>query len=321
MAFFCLYGIIYALLVKNETFYRKASQMQTKIGRFLPRQLIAAVLFVFVPCLNVQTNTSFAARNKDGDSNDVNHPAVATKEPNQAQPKISKDANIPRPTHQHAAFRQRKKERAKMVDRQSRSRDITEPNVLAALRTVPRHAFVRSDDLRRAYRDHPLPIGFGQTISQPYIVAYMTDALKLKPQFKVLEIGTGSGYQAAVCAEIVKAVYTIEIVEPLAESAKKRLENLGYRNVFVKAGDGFFGWHEQGPFDAIIVTCAAGFVPPPLAEQLKPTGQMILPLGSPYGSQILVLVTKDKKGDITSKRLLPVRFVPMLGEIGKTTRD
>ena len=294
--------------------------MQTRIGRFLPKQFIAAVLFVLLPCLNVQTNTSFAAQNKNDDSNDVNHPAVDINEPNQAQPETAKDANIPRPTHQHPAFDQRKEERAKLVDGQIHRKGVTEPNVLAALRTVPRHAFVRSDDLRRAYRDHPLSIGFGQTISQPYIVAYMTDALKLKPHFKVLEIGTGSGYQAAVCAEMVKAVYTIEIVEPLAESAKKRLENLGYRNVFVKAGDGFFGWPEQGPFDAIIVTCAAGFVPPPLAKQLKPTGKMILPLGSPYGSQILVLVTKDKKGNITSKRLLPVRFVPMLGEIDKATR-
>lgn len=200
-----------------------------------------------------------------------------------------------------------------MVDRQIRRRGINDPNVLAALKTVPRHAFVQSRDLRQAYNDHPLPIGSGQTISQPYIVGYMSEALNLKPHYKVLEIGTGSGYQAAVCAEIVRQVNTIEIIEALAESAKKRLKELGYENVFVKNADGYFGWKEEAPFDAIIITCAAGFVPPPLIEQLKPGGIMVLPLGSPFGYQVLVMVTKDHKGKTSSKELLPVRFVPMLG--------
>ena len=227
------------------------------------------------------------------------------------------DANeqTPRSEHTHPAFSQRCKERVKMVARQIENRGVHDPNVLASLRTVPRHAFVRRSDLRRAYSDQPLPIGLGQTISQPYIVAYMTEALKLRRGFKVLEVGTGSGYQAAVCAEIVREVYTIEILEELAKSAKERLKELGYRNVSVKAADGYFGWKEKVPFDAIIVTCAAGFVPPPLIEQLKPDGQMILPVGSPFGAQTLMLITKDDKGQVHSRRLLPVRFVPMLGRI------
>jgi protein-L-isoaspartate(D-aspartate) O-methyltransferase len=146
----------------------------------------------------------------------------------------------------------------------------------------------------------------------------MTETLKLKPDSKVLEIGTGSGYQAAVCAEIAAEVYTIEILEELAKSAEKRLKELGCRNVSVKAGDGYFGWEEKGPFDAIIVTCAAGFVPPPLIQQLKPNGLMILPLGSPYGAQQLVLVTKSREGKITSNGLIPVQFVPMLGQASET---
>jgi protein-L-isoaspartate(D-aspartate) O-methyltransferase len=186
------------------------------------------------------------------------------------------------------------------------------------MRTVPRHAFVPEKDKRRAYRDHPLPIGLGQTISQPYIVAFMTEALKLKPDSVVLEVGTGSGYQAAVCAEIAKEVFTIEILEKLAASAKEHLAELGYKNVNVKAGDGYFGWPEHGPFDAIIITAAAGMIPPPLIEQLKPGGRMILPLGSPFGVQTLVLVTKNAEGLVQTRRLLAVRFVPMIGKVAES---
>ncbi|UCF00348.1 MAG: protein-L-isoaspartate(D-aspartate) O-methyltransferase, partial [Planctomycetota bacterium] len=214
-----------------------------------------------------------------------------------------KDKKTSRPEHKHPAFSERKRERERMVAKDIQWRDVSDPNVLDSMRIVPRHAFVRDRDLRRAYNDTPLPIGLGQTISQPYIVAYMTEALKLSPKFKVLEIGTGSGYQAAVCAEIVKEVYTIEILEELADLAKKRLKDLGYKNVSVKASDGYFGWAEYGPFDAIIVTCAAGFVPPPLVKQLKAGGRMILPVGSPFGAQWLVLITKDDKGKVQSKEL------------------
>ncbi len=222
------------------------------------------------------------------------------------------------PKHDHVAFTERTEQRHEMVLKQIYQRGVTDPNVLTALRTVPRHAFVRKRDLRQAYRDHPLPIGYSQTISQPYIVGYMTEAMELETHFKVLEIGTGSGYQAAVCAEIAKEVYTIEIVEPLAQAAKQRLKELGINNVFVKAGDGYYGWPQEAPFDAIIITAAAGLVPPPLIEQLKPGGIMILPLGSPYGFQSLVLIIKNKKGEIFSKQLFGVRFVPMTGRVMET---
>ena len=204
-----------------------------------------------------------------------------------------------------------------MVSRQIETRAVKDPNVLRAMRIVPRHAFVRSGEQRYAYADHPLPIGYDQTISQPYIVAFMTEALKLDPNSVVFEVGTGSGYQAAVCAEICREVYTIEIVEELAKTAKKRLKELGYPNVFAKAGDAFFGWPEHAPFDAIIGTAAAGRIPEPLIEQLKPGGRMILPYGSPYGFQYLVLITKDKDGNLKSENVMPVRFVPMTGEVQK----
>jgi len=228
------------------------------------------------------------------------------------------DKKVLRPVHKHPAFTERVKERARMVDWQIEIRNVKDPNVLSAMRTVPRHVFVRSSEQRSAYNDNPLPIGYDQTISQPYIVAFMTDTLKLTRSSKVLEIGTGSGYQAAVCAEMAQQVYTIEIVEELAKSAKERLKELGYRNVFAKAGDGFFGWPEHAPFDAIIGTAAAGRIPEPLIEQLKPGGRMILPYGTPDGFQSLVLVTKEKNGAISHKNIMPVRFVPMTGEVQKS---
>ena len=255
---------------------------------------------------------TFASENKKAKENQA--PSDSNEHAQEKQ-ETAKEGKPVRPEHTHPAFTQHRRERARMVARQIQARGIRDPNVLSSLSTVPRHSFVRRGDLRRAYSDQPLPIGLGQTISQPYIVAYMTQALKLGADFKVLEIGTGSGYQAAVCAEIVQEVYTIEIIEELAESAEERLKELGYGNVIVKTADGYFGWKEKGPFDAIIVTCAAGFVPPPLIEQLKPEGRMISPLGSPFGAQTLVLITKDEKGRVRSKSLLPVRFVPMLGHI------
>jgi len=277
------------------------------------KMLLAGILIIVLPCSGCKKTPAPAAYAQAQNSSGTNRTESGADKSNQALPGGSEDNPPPGPTHKHAAFRARQTERSGMVDRQIRRRGITDPNVLAALKTVPRHAFVQSRDLRQAYNDHPLPIGSGQTISQPYIVGYMTEALNLKPDFKVLEIGTGSGYQAAVCAEIVSQVNTIEIIEALAESAKKRLKELGYENVFVKNADGYFGWKEEAPFDAIIITCAAGFVPPPLIEQLKPGGIMVLPLGSPFGYQVLVMVTKDHKGKTSSKELLPVRFVPMLG--------
>ena len=277
------------------------------------------VLFLGIFALKSSTKPELilASENEEADANEA--PADANGQSEQEQ-KTTKEKKAPRPEHTHPAFTERIEERTRKVAGQIRERGVREPNDLASMHTVPRHGFVRSRDSRRAYGDHPIPIGLGQTISQPYIVAYMTEALKLDPNYKVFEVGTGSGYQAAVCAEIVQEVYTVEIIQELAKSAKQRLKKLGYRNVFVKAADGYFGWAEKAPFDAIIITAAAGFVPPPLIEQLKPGGRMILPLGSPFGAQTLVLITKDDKGKVRSKSLMPVRFVPMLGRVTEAKR-
>jgi protein-L-isoaspartate(D-aspartate) O-methyltransferase len=190
-------------------------------------------------------------------------------------------------------------------------RDITNARVLAALGKVPRHELVPPALRSQAYQDRPLPIGFGQTISQPYIVAFMTEQLDPQPTDRVLEIGTGSGYQAAVLAELVAQVYTIEIIEELAKRAAADLARLGYTNVFVRAGDGYKGWPEAAPFDAVIVTCAPEQVPQPLVDQLKENGRMIIPVG-PISSQELVLLRK-KGGKLERTGVLPVRFVPMTG--------
>jgi protein-L-isoaspartate(D-aspartate) O-methyltransferase len=186
--------------------------------------------------------------------------------------------------------------------------------VMAAMNAVPRHEFVLARDKGAAYENRPLSIGYGQTISQPYIVALMTELLRPKPDHVVLEVGTGSGYQAAVLGELVRQVYTIEIIEPLATAAAERLRRLNYRNVTVKHADGYDGWPEHGPFDGIIVTAAGAQIPPPLVRQLKPGGRMILPVGSVFTAQYLVLVTKDAEGHVSTEQLLPVMFVPLTGE-------
>lgn len=199
-----------------------------------------------------------------------------------------------------------------MVDSQIEGRGISDPATLAALRQVPRWEFVPENIQRRAFEDNPLPIGEGQTISQPFIVAYMTEALKLKAEDKVLEVGTGSGYQAAILGVIAREVYTIEIVPSLAEEARETLERLGYGNVHVRAGDGYRGWPEEAPFDAIIVTCAPDHVPQPLLDQLADGGRLVLPLGGRY-PQMLRRYTR--KGDAFEEEdLEPVLFVPMTGE-------
>ena len=192
-------------------------------------------------------------------------------------------------------------------------RGALDPKVLAALGTVRRDRFVPSGEIHNAYRNRPLPIGHGQTISQPYIVALMTDLLRPAPDHVVLELGTGSGYQAAILSALVERVQTIEIVEPLAAQARQRLAQLGYRNVEVRAGDGYHGWPERGPYDSIIVTAAASHVPPPLLKQLKPGGRMVIPVGAPFLTQYLMLVEKQADGSFTSRQILPVRFVPLTG--------
>jgi protein-L-isoaspartate(D-aspartate) O-methyltransferase len=200
-----------------------------------------------------------------------------------------------------------------MVRYQIEDRNVRDQDVLTAMGTVPRHKFVPERYQDQAYDDHPLPIGLGQTISQPYIVAFMTELLQLEPEDRVFELGTGSGYQAAVASKVAGSVYTMEIYKDLADAAKERLEALGFTNVYVRHGDGYHGWKEKAPFDAIIVTAAADHIPPPLIEQLKPGGRLIIPLGSPFSFQQLVLVTKDREGQVSELPIIPVRFVPLLG--------
>jgi protein-L-isoaspartate(D-aspartate) O-methyltransferase len=199
--------------------------------------------------------------------------------------------------------------------RWSGSQAVQDSRVLDSMRKTPRHRFVPDALVAYAYDDRPLPIGYGQTISQPYIVAKMTELLEPKREHRVLEIGTGSGYQAAVLSPLVAEVYSIEIIEPLGTAARRRLDTLGYKNVEVRVGDGYFGWPEKGPFDGIIVTAAANHIPPPLVEQLKPGGRMVIPVGNPFQTQTLMLVTKGSKGphDLQVRNLMPVAFVPLVG--------
>ncbi len=187
-------------------------------------------------------------------------------------------------------------------------------DVLATLGRVERHRFVPPGQVRHAYENRPLPIGHGQTISQPYIVALMTDLLEPDADDVVLEVGTGSGYQAAVLAELVGRVYTIEIVEALATSAGERLQALGYDNVTTRLGDGYYGWEEHAPFDSIIVTAAASHVPPPLIDQLKPGGRMVIPVGARFMTQLLLLLEKGSDGEVVTRQIAAVRFVPLTGE-------
>ena len=196
-----------------------------------------------------------------------------------------------------------------MVEKQLRPRGIDDPRTLAAMAKVPREKFVAKELQASAYEDRPLPIGFGQTISQPFIVAFMTQALKPKPTDRILEIGTGSGYQAAILGELVAEVYTIEIVRPLAQRAATVLNALGYKNVLVKGGDGYKGWPEHAPFDAIIVTAAPDHVPQPLIEQLKEGGRMVIPVGKTFAQQLKVL--EKRAGAVKETAVIPVKFVPL----------
>ena len=191
---------------------------------------------------------------------------------------------------------------------------VLDSSVLQALNTVPRHKLVPASQKPYAYLNKPLAIGYGQTISQPYIVAIMTDILNPHPEHKILEIGTGSGYQAAILSRLVKKVYTIEIIEALGKRARRDLGKLGYDNIQVRIGDGYYGWEQYAPYDGIVVTAAASHIPPPLIQQLKPGGRMIIPVGSRFLTQQLLLVIKDKESKVTTRQILPVRFVPLTGK-------
>ncbi|MBR8534907.1 protein-L-isoaspartate(D-aspartate) O-methyltransferase [Carboxylicivirga sediminis] len=205
--------------------------------------------------------------------------------------------------------------RVRMVEEQIISRGITDTDVIKALKNVPRHAFVPSELQQFAYEDRPLPIGYNQTISQPYIVAYMTELLNLSPKDKVLEIGTGSGYQAAILAEVAKEVYTIEIVKPLGTQATHTLDSLGYENVYCKIGDGYHGWEEHQPYDAIMLTAAPESIPEPLINQLKEGGSIIAPIKTGFHQQLIIY--HKKNGKLRSKQLIAVRFVPFTREANK----
>jgi protein-L-isoaspartate(D-aspartate) O-methyltransferase len=207
------------------------------------------------------------------------------------------------------------RERQAMVETFLRYRHVavTDPRVVEAMRSVPRHRFVPDGIRAKAYADSPLPIGHGQTISQPYIVALMSQLAAVEPDMKVLEVGTGSAYQAAVLSELTPHVFTIEILQPLARRASETLDRLGYSAVRSREGDGYFGWPEEAPFDRIVVTAAAAHIPSPLVGQLRPGGRMVIPVGPRWGNQRLLVVTKDEDGKVTTESVLPVRFVPLVG--------
>lgn len=234
---------------------------------------------------------------------------VSGKDPGAIQSSIPDTLDWDRPR-----FSEYQQERNQLMETGVVAQGVEDENVIEAMRNVPRHLFADEAQRRMAYQNNPLPIGHGQTISQPYIVAYMSEMLEIEPGDKVLEIGTGSGYHAAVLSELTPHVFSIEIVEPLADLSSRRYEELGYYTIETKTGDGYYGWEEHAPFDKIIVTAAPGHIPPPLMDQLKPGGIMAIPIGSAYQTQTLMKITKMEDGNVRTERMLPVRFVPMTGE-------
>jgi len=271
--------------------------MQTMRPKFLNNSVLLKIvflLFAFLFCMSFQ-----------GCKKQIPSPSISPAPEQSAQLTSN-------PNWSHPRSDERISERRAMVRHISDFYGLKDTRVLEAMENVPRHWFVGPGAQAFAYEDTPLPIGHSQTISQPFMVAYMTDVLKLDKDHKVLEIGTGSGYQAAVLTEFTPNVFTIEIIEPLGTEAKRIFEKRGYSTVKVRIGDGYKGWSEQAPFDAIIVTCAPENIPQPLIHQLRPGGKMVIPVGKTFGVQELVVVTKDEKSKLNKKSLMPVRFVPML---------
>ena len=278
------------------------------VGRFArrgPAVLVAMVCLAVVGCSRPEQSSRDESQVRDSSDISLGDPAGRAPPTRRGQPTTDE-------------YRDR---RVQMVAHQIEARGVRDPMVLNAMRRVPRHWFVPQGMVSHAYEDRPLPIGEGQTISQPYIVALMTEALRLGRGESVLEVGTGSGYQAAVLAELTEHVFTIEIVSPLAEQAMRAFEGHGYRGIDARIGDGYAGWPEHAPFDAIIVTCAPGHVPPALIEQLAPGGRMCIPVGSEFGVQELRVITKQADGSTTTKALIPVRFVPMTGAARERSAD
>jgi protein-L-isoaspartate(D-aspartate) O-methyltransferase len=288
--------------------WRRSLQTRHVLGKSIALLVLAAACVALLL-------SSLRLSAQQAENGRLSEPPVGTR-PATSQPDYRDKQG--RPHWPRPRTRERQAERDRMVDQQIAPGAffrgaVRDADVLAAMRTVPRHAFVPPQRRGSAYADTPLPIGHGQTISQPYIVALMTAQLQLKPGEKVLEIGTGSGYQAAVLSELTPHVYTIEIVRPLYEEVVKRFEKLEYPTIKTRQADGYDGWPEHAPFDAIIVTCAAGHVPPPLWEQLKPGGRMVIPIGGVHEVQRLIVLTKQPDGRKSSQSILPVRFVPMVG--------
>ena len=274
-------------------------------------RICGAVLLWGILVFGCASETDPSASTGDPATRESDVPAAASGSSAGAAP-ADTSWSPPRPR----SIQERRDERERMVEAiLGKSPMVTDAAVLRAMRDAPRHVFVHEQTRRIAYEDTPLPIGLGQTISQPYIVAFMTELLELDPTSKVLEIGTGSGYQAAVLAHLTPHVYSMEIIEPLLQRARALLIDEGYDTIRTRHGDGYYGWSEAGPFDAIIVTCAAGHLPSPLWSQLKPGGRIVIPIGEVTGVQRLVVVTRTAEGERSSRTVMPVRFVPMTGRV------
>jgi protein-L-isoaspartate(D-aspartate) O-methyltransferase len=298
-----IYLLSFSRSLYNTKSFNEGKKMATGIGKKVSFYLLslAGVLLFIGSCRESGVSTSSVPSN----SNEQSSPAETAPQ---------EDPNAMKMNWSHPRSNERLEERREMVNTIKRYYNLNNKKVLDAMLNVPRHWFVPQRQQHAAYANRPLEIGHGQTISQPFVVAYMTSLLEPDPNDVVLEVGTGSGYQAAVLSEFTPHVYSIEILEPLAKEAKARLRERGYNTIQVKAGDGYKGWPEHTPFDAIIVTCAPEHIPSPLLQQLAPDGKIVIPVGGQYRVQELMLVTKDTEGKITKKSMMPVRFVPLTRE-------
>lgn len=298
-----------SFLVKRCKVMSAGTAWMLLIGMFL-----GGMSWVVVGCMGDWDKTGLRnSSSSEAESPSDSSPSAPS--PLSSEPPLVKGEPLPEERNEHTEARQR------MIDQHLRARGIRDRRVLEAMARVPRERFVPESQVPHAYEDRPLPIGHGQTISQPYIVAFMTELARPTPKSKALDIGTGSGYQAAVLAELCKEVYSIEILDPLAQEARKRLEALGYKNITVRTGDGYQGWPEKAPFDVIIVAAAPDHVPKPLIEQLAPGGRLVIPVGSHWASQELLVIEKQPDGTIRERSVASVAFVPMTGKAQQVPPD